>query len=317
MTHTGQLLEHTLVPQILQSLHQKLATVAPLAAKRASVILNFYEKALEFERLTESAGSQKAADSFALLHALRLDLEIADTDPRLPILIEAHLALYLHLRAQDELIDEPKQYDREFAYIADLFSSISQRAFAQLFQDASTFFAFRESIMLTFFEAALWETDVYWQGLAKKDDLVRQGQKLLPTVIPLGAAALMANRADWLTPLKKFMNAYATSLQLLNDIFDIMEDHHNQHPTPVLHWLNEHESISPDEPEVTVCLKFIRSSVLDRAVEHTLTFLAEAEQIAKKLGANHLAEVVRAKAEVAHNARYTLLSFIVENSEIE
>jgi hypothetical protein len=241
--------------------------------------------------LEEGLCSPVATPAVALVEALRADYCIAAGDPRLAAIGEAALALYLYLRVQDDIVDEPALSDRASVYVAALFCHASQRAFARALPDAARFFAFQEEVMTAFAAAATWEIDVVRAGAPGEGDLTRIGQKLLPVAIPLGAVALLAGRPAHLPLLIQFTTSLGTGLQMINDILNIKEDHAGRRPTLVLRWLYAEGTVGPQDSAAQIRMALMASAALTHALEAAQAALDGAERSARALPSPRLAAV--------------------------
>lgn len=226
-------------------IEQLLSSVEPPLADRIAQFCVRWQRMNGGNSLETALASSLATPGPALMEALRQDLGISLNDPRLSAIARGTLAFYYYVRVQDDLVDEPKLFDRGYIYVAEVFSGASVKAFAEVLAGNPHFFAFHESTMRTFASAATWEIDVYRRGLASQDNLVLMGQKFLPMAIPLGALALLADRDFDLEALVQFVTSLGTGLQMLNDILNIKEDHVEKRLTPILRSLYEGGRATP------------------------------------------------------------------------
>ena len=257
-----------------------------------------------------------ATPGLALLEALRADYGIAVDDPQLQAIGEAALALYFYLRIQDDIVDEPELLDRASVYVAEIFGSASQRAFAQALEGSPRFFAFREAIMAAFASAALWEVDHFRSGREDEADLMHMGQKFLPMAVPLGAVALLAGRPAHLDPLTEFATHFGIGLQLVNDVLNVKEDHVKQRLTPVLRWLYAGGKIAPGEPPATIRVALLADAALQRALTWAQEAMGQAETIALGLGASRLAAIPRNRAAYTQSVPHRLLALYFNVGEL-
>jgi len=249
-----------------------------------------------------------ATPGIALLEALCVDYGIAANDPRLVAVGEGTLLLYCFLRVQDDIVDEPEALDRGYVYVAQLFSGASLRAFACALGGNPQFFCFHDQTMAAFAHTAIWELDVVRAGSASSDDVERLGQKFLPMAIPLGAIALLADRPDHLDALVRFSGSFGTGLQLINDVLNIKEDHAQRRTTPVLRWIYDSGAIAPSTPAAQVRISLLSDPALGRACRAAEHALNHAAQLAREIGAPHLASVAIERAAYACEVPGRLLS---------
>jgi hypothetical protein len=209
---------------------------------------------------------------------------------------------------QDDIVDEPNALDRGYIYVAQLFSDASLRAFACALGGSSRFFSFHQQTMAAFAHTAAWELDVVRAGSVSSDDVERLGQKFLPMAIPLGATALLADRPGHLDALVRFSASFGTGLQLINDVLNIKEDHEQRRTTPVLRWIYESGAIAPTTPPGQVRISLLSDPALGRACRAAEDALNQAAQLAREIGAPHLASVAVQRAAYARAVSERLLS---------
>lgn len=291
----------------LRYLERTLEALQPTLTHRLTAFLERLRRMNGAESLQGALGSVVATPFLSLMEALRGDLGLPGDDPRLERIAEGTLALYFQVRVQDDLVDEPDRYDRAWVHLAEVFSSLSQRAFAQALRGNPRFFEFREAAMLSFAEAALWEVDLYWKGQAT-DDLRRTGRKFLPMAVPLAAVALAANPQARLEPLSGFVTALGTGLQLLNDLLNVREDHSGGRLTPVLRWLYAGGRVGPDFEATSIRLALLSDEALPLALRGIREALVQAEAAALALGSPGMAAIVRERAVYSESIPLRLLS---------
>lgn len=288
---------------------QLCSSVQPPLADRMAQFCVRWKQMNGGNSLETALSSSLATPGPALMEALRHDLGISLNDTRLSAIARGTLALYYYVRVQDDIVDEPKLFDRGYVYVAEVFSGASVRAFAEVLADYPHFFAFHESTMRAFASAATWEIDVYRQGLATQDDLVRIGQKFLPMVIPLGALALLADNNFDLDALVEFVTCFGTGLQMLNDILNIKEDHIEKRLTPILRWLYEGGRATPSCEAQSIRLILLSDTALEQGLNCAREAIARAELIALKLRTPELAAIVRHQAALIESIPTQLLAF--------
>jgi hypothetical protein len=249
-----------------------------------------------------------------LTDAYRDDLGLSPEDPRLDRIGEGAVYLYLHVRAQDDLIDDPATWDASFTYAASAFAAASLRAFAAALPGEARFFAFREAVMLAFLGAAAWELDVMRVPTAalspgaSAEATARLGYKLAPIAIPLGALALAAGEPAHLDLLLPFVGALGEGLQIVNDVLNVAEDHASGRATPVLAWLYAGGRAEAATPAGLVRALFLSDPALEQAQGRAHEALARAAALARALPAPRLATATLAASELVEVAPARLLA---------
>lgn len=245
------------------------------------------------DTLEGALSSSAATPGLSLFDAYRRDLGLEEADPRVAALAEGMLCLYLHVRIQDDVVDEPALFDRPFIYLAEVFSAASARAFAQALPGEPGFFAFRERVLARFSAAAAWEIDLLHPGAASVDEERRIGEKLLPMAIPLGALSFLAGPREEADALVGVALPLATSLQVVNDLLNLPEDHLGGRPTPLLHRLYRSGAIRRESSLGEVRTALLGGDVIEHACAWSATELGRAESVANDLGRASLAGAVR------------------------
>jgi hypothetical protein len=252
-------------------------------------------------RSVEAALTSPAATPFlSLIEAYRRDLGLPD-DERLADIGAGALALYLYVRVQDDIVDEPELFEPAYVYVAEALSSASQAAFARALPDDRGLSAYRAAVMRAFAEAAAWEIDVYRRGEGpaggppEREALRRSGQKFLPMAVPLGAVACASARAGDLSRLPRFVEALGTGLQLANDVLNAAEDHAAGRATPVLGWLYAGGGSAPGRPAEAARAALLGDAALKRAQAAARRAITSAEELALEMSAPGLAAEARAR----------------------
>jgi hypothetical protein len=253
-----------------------------------------------------------ATPSVALLEALRADYGVALADPRLVPLGDAALALYLQMRVQDDMVDEPQMLDVGYVYVGTVLAERSQRAFAESLGTDPLFFAFRERTLTAFARTATWELDVVRPGLGRGPDHVeRLGQKFLPVAVPLGAMALLADRPEHLDTLTAFVTSLGIGLQIVNDILNVGEDHAACRLTPVLDMLRAGGRAAPPETPGRMRALLLSDSGLPWMLERARRAIDGAEEIARSIGATGMAAVASERARYVDTVPDRLLALLL------
>lgn len=292
----------------LARVEPRLAALAPPLGQRIAAVIARLSRRQGAPDLGAAFTSPAAMPYPHLTDAYRSDLGLAPDDARLLAIGEGAILLYLHVRTQDDLIDDPSTWDPGYAYAAEAFSALSLRAFSAALGADDRFFAFREATLLTFLDAATWELDVYRKAGDAPDALSRLGNKLLPMAIPLGALALAAGRAGDLDALTAFASAFGAGLQVVNDVLNVAEDHAAGRRTPVLTWLYAGGRAAPGVPAAPIRPVFLSDPALDRALESARDGIARAVHLAEAIGAPTLAAAARESEALIDAAPVRLLA---------
>jgi hypothetical protein len=293
--------------EALLRVEERLAAIEPPLATRIAKILAHLSRRNGGQSLETAFTSPAAVPYPRLTDAYRHDLGLLPEDPRLVSIGEAAILLYLHVRIQDDMIDDPVTWDPGYTLAAEAFSAASVRAFSAALSFDARFYAFREATMIAFLTAATWELDVYRKGGGTGCDIARLGRKLLPMAIPLGALAIVAERPGDLDPLTAFAEAIGGGLQVVNDLLNIAEDHAAGRTTPVLRWLYAGGRAIAGQPRVPIRAIFLSDPALDRALATSRAQIARATEIAEALGASTLASAARESAALVEAAPVRLL----------
>lgn len=247
-------------------------------------------------RCFASALTAPAATPFiALLDAYRRDQGIDGDDSRLDAIGEATLALYVYVRIQDDLVDEPERCDRGSVYLAEAFAGRSLGAFAEALGERATvaFLGFREQVMLAFSRVAAWELDVFHAGLAGEGEERRIGEKFLPMALPFGALALLGGRAEHLGALVELVTTLGTGLQVMNDLLNLSDDHEGGRLTPVLRHVYREGTAAPGCSPRKLRAALLAGEALDRAIAWARLEIGQAARLAAATGLPRVAEVIR------------------------
>lgn len=241
----------------------------------------------------ETAISAPTATPFlALLEAYRSDLGIDGSDARLPAIGEATLSLYVCVRIEDDLVDEPELFDRGYVFLAQAFSGRSLIAFAEALGSDAAFFAFQGRVMAEFAAVAAWEIDVLHKGLASPAEERRIGEKILPMAVPLGALAFAAGRPEQAGPIRELVVALGAGLQVMNDLLNLEDDHAGGRLSPLLMRLYREGRATPGSSSLAMRAALLAGDVLDEGMAWAREELNRAEAIASALSLPRVRGVV-------------------------
>lgn len=286
----------------------------PELRARAAAVANAFARRNGGTSLATAFTAPGAAPYPRLTDAYRDDLGLSPEDPRLDAIGEGAVHLYLHVRAQDDLIDDPATWGPSFTYAAEAFAAASLRAFAAALPGEARFFAFREAVMLAFLSAAVWELDVMrgepasLASRAMDEAPARLGYKLVPMAIPLGALALVAGKPEHLDPLLRFASALGEGIQIVNDVLNVAEDHIAGRATPVLAWLYAGGRADAATPAGLVRALLLSDPALEHAQDRACAAIARASALAKSLPAPCLAAATHASTNLIDGAPARLLA---------
>lgn len=247
-----------------------------------------------------------ATPFLALSEALRRDLDLPDGDGEttageaVTAAGEGTLALYFHLRVQDDLVDEPAAFDRAHVYTSELFASASAEAFARALGHHPGFWSLRRSVLDELAETATWEIDTFRAlplaeaAASAEEHAATLGSKLIPLAIPLCALAAIAGDASSFGWLRTCARSLARALQLANDLLNARDDHAARRLTPALAALYAGGRLSPDDPPHAVWPTLAGDPSLTRMLAAAEDHAATAASLADRTGARALAAEIRA-----------------------
>lgn len=246
----------------------------------------------QLDSLEALALSPASTPFVPLLDALAQDLGVRPTSSRLVAAGEAALLSYLHVRVQDDVVDEPDAWDRSYTFVADAFATASVDAFARAVDGphAARFFTFRAQQLKRFFGAAVTELD------GRPDDAPlderRLADKFLPLAVCLAAVAYGAGRPELDAALVRFTLAVGEALQRLNDLLNVAEDAVGRRQTPVLEALAVEGLLGPDVPPR---LALLQSAALGEEQARARKALRWAEALARDAGLERLGLLAAAR----------------------
>lgn len=250
--------------------------------------------------------SNAATPFLRALHAYLQDTGLALDGPFAADIGEATLALYLHVRVEDDMVDEPRTVVPRFVFALDVWSARSVEAFSRALPGRPEFFAFRREILGDFFETAALE--VALRQRQKALAVERLGDKFLPLAVPLGAVALGSGNGSSLPLVRKLVLCLGQGLQLANDALNVGEDHAARRPSLVLTWLREARLIDASTDPRTLPARLAASDVLDRVVALARTAVFSALDTALALNAPRLAALASERASFVDGLRTRLLA---------
>lgn len=241
-----------------------------------------------------------ATPFLALIEAQRIDLHLPDTGV-VDAVAEGTLALYLYLRVQDDIVDEPALFDPSNVYAGEIFAGKSAEAFARAVGAQPVFWSFRSQALADLAGESAWEIDVYRSvdpmraGERAEDDAARLGAKLAPCAIPLAALSVAAGRASDLQWLLPFARALGAGLQIHNDLLNARDDHAGGRLTPSLAALYSGGRVTPDSEPHRVWPALAGDPALARMTSAARAFFERANEIAREHGALALADVAASR----------------------
>lgn len=216
-----------------------------------------------FERLRQGSGGRSLAELlylpwatpfFSLMDVYAADRNIDRNGEYFYRIGEGALFLYFGVRVQDDVVDEPLEFERAAVYLMESFLGASARAFAAGVGHHPEFWAMRDEIMCTFNNTALIEAAGREGDLNSNlkefdgDSYLWMGRKFFPMAVPLAAIACRSGHSsDWKW-LLALVESFGAGLQMINDIFNSGEDHRDGRQTPVLEALRRHVELERDTP---------------------------------------------------------------------
>lgn len=222
-----------------------------------------------------------------LLDALARDVGL--DDPRLVSLGEATLLAYLHVRLQDDVVDEPETWGRDATFAVEALSSASAAAFAEACGgESAAFFRLRSNVMGRFAATAAEELACRAEHRPLAPN--RIADKFLPLAPCLAAVAFAARRASLGDPLVSLVLTLGDALQAANDLLNVAEDSVAQRRTPVVDAL---EAAGVNRAPVRLAL--LSSPVLDAWLDRARTSLDQAVALTQRFGLAHLAAIVASR----------------------
>lgn len=224
-----------------------------------------------------------------LLDALANDLGVNDL--RLVSLGEATLLAYLHVRLQDDVVDEPETWGRDAVFGVEALSSASTAAFAEACgAESPAFFRLRANVMSRFAATAAEELScrVARRPLATE----RIADKFLPLAPCLAAVAFAARRPSLGDSLVSLVLTLGDALQAANDLLNVAEDSSAQRRTPVVDGL---QAQGVNHPPVRLAL--LSSAVLETWLQRARASLDQAVALTQRFELRHLAAIVASRRQ--------------------
>jgi len=277
-------------------------------SERIAKLHNRFGRGNGANSVSGAMSAESATPIIAVLEALRLDYAISPNDPRLEQIGFATLLLYFYVRLQDDIVDEPDQFDSSYVYILQVLYDTCQRCFAEALDGSIGFLQFQEKTMCRFASVSLLEFDSADSHSPTNLEADRIGGKFLPMAIPIGAVTLLAQPATGLDNLIDFVIKLGTGLQFVNDILNIQEDHKAKRLTPILRWLYDSNKVAPGDDPKDIRLLLINDATLQRALERAQSALQAAEDIAFTNGLVNLATIARNRNEYVKTIPYRLFA---------
>ena len=238
-----------------------------------------------------------------LIDAVAADLGLTG-DPRVALIGRCTVLLYVYVRIQDDLVDEPRRVDRASVFAAEALLSEHLALFAAAAPGARAA-ALRSKIMRRFADVAAAEFDDRGRVTELDASLDWMGDKFLPMAVPLAGLAVAAERADLAEPLIAFVCALGTGLQLVNDILNVREDWASGRTTPLLRWLAVDGALDGAAPVGAVLLSH---PAVERAVAEAHRAIEAAQALALAAGLPATAALAARAKAMADQAPRRLLA---------
>lgn len=259
--------------------------VAPAVRSRLDATLSRMGAMNGATSLCEALVRPASTPFVAVVDACARDLGLAG-DPRAALLGRSTVALYAYVRVQDDIVDEPDRVDRASVYVAEALLCEHLRLFAEAVSDPAAF-AWRSKIMRRFADVAANEVDDR-DGESHGEGLGWMGEKFLPMAVPMVGMAVLAGRVDVIEAMLDFVREIGTALQLVNDAFNVAEDHAGGRTTPVLRWLRE---AGVDMGDGMDRARLLAHPAFQRSLDEARSYVDAAEARARGLGFEALVRV--------------------------
>lgn len=251
--------------------------------------------------------SASATPVLTLMDAYRSDLGIAERDPRMAAVGEGALALYMNVRVQDDLIDEPERFDRGHVYLSAYFAEVAAEAFERALPGSTGFAAFRSRALREFLAFAA--VDLESRGRRQEPPTPAEcGAKFLPLAVLLGAVAHLAGRAYHGDEILRFTRRLGSGLQAINDLLNSAEDHRAGQVTPVLSALYRGGRVTSADTPDRVAWALLQDSTLRTTLDAAACDLRAAAEIARGMGALRLARAAASREAFLESVPRRLLS---------
>lgn len=234
------------------------------------------------------------------------DVGLSREGPAAVDLGEGALATYLHVRLQDDVVDEPRRFGPRFVYAADAWCVAAAAAFARALPNSAPFFAFRAAVLTDFFAAAAEEVEA--RARKRPLDGSAIGDKFLPLAIPLGAVAFAAGRGSDGPTLVRFARSFGEALQLVNDALNAREDHEARRPSALLAALYAEHGVGPGTEPATLLARLAASKALDDALVTARAALFSALETALAMNAPALGALASERTTFLASVRGRLLA---------
>jgi hypothetical protein len=244
-----------------------------------------------------------------LVDAVAADLGLTG-DPRVALLGRSTVLLYVYVRVQDDLVDEPRRVDRASVFAAEALLSEHLALFGAAVPDARAS-TLRSGIMRRFADVAAAEVDDRARAVVPDGPLDWMGDKFLPMAVPLVGLAVAAGRPELAERLVAFVRALGTGLQLVNDILNVREDHEGGRSTPLLRWLAADGVI---DEAASIGAVLLGHPAMERALAEARRTIAEAHDLAVVAGLPATAAIATRGQAMVDSAPLRLLAAMLETA---
>lgn len=242
-----------------------------------------------------------ATPFLAQIEAFRADLGLPEQGA-VDAVGEGTLALYFHLRIQDDLVDEPARFDPSFVYAAEALSAASIEAFAAAVGDRAAFWALRARLLTELAAVSAWELDTFRSldieaaAAGAEEHAAKLGSKLVPIGIPLGALAAAAGREEAFAWIEPFARELGRALQIANDLLNARDDHAAGRLTPSLAALYAGGRVLPGDATFCVWPALAGDPALERMLAAASGHARAAIALASEAKAPRLAKAAETSA---------------------
>lgn len=238
----------------------------------------------------------------ALVDAVGADL--AAPPAAVAALGRATVWLYLYVRVQDDLVDEPRRVHRSMVYAQEWLLARHLELFAAAAPGA---LPDRSALMRRFAAVGAREAALRAQGAAPEGE-AWMGEKFLPMAVPLVGLAHVAARPGLGRTLEEVVVRFGTGLQLVNDVLNVREDHAAGRPTPVLRALDQAGACLGDE---LLAARLLAHPTLPALLERARGEMAAAADLAEAAGLRATAAVVWRSVQMAEQAPRRLMGLVL------
>lgn len=183
---------------------------------------------------------------------------------------------YLYIRIQDNVLDEPDQFDSGYLLLSNEFVREFFEIYHGLFPPASAFWGYMREFWRGTSNNTLWERNACVGRLTgfRAGDLARIGGKLDGAKVSIASVCTLADRDDDIAGLCRVMDCINIASQLHNDVVSFVKDLKNRYFTSVIiNTLGEAESsVCPDEIFRKAAVRALTGEHLESALTRAVQY---------------------------------------------